>query len=575
MLLNTLAPLETDVLSAETIQHGSSANLCARFIDEGSVLNSVVVLQARTNSARLPGKVLLPINDMSLVVLAAKRAGNTGRRVVVATSFEWSDDGLALHIQSHGLRCFRGSLENTLDRVVNAMSGYDDETIVFRLTADNVFPDGVLLDELEAEFLAHGLDYLCCNGEPSGLPYGMSVEVTRLAHLREAARESVDAYDQEHVTPYVIRKFGRRYFEKYRYLNKGHYRCTIDCFDDYLAVQQVFTDVLAPIEEPYLELVRRLEKVAFRPLGRLPTPRLVFGAAQLGGHYGIANKTGQPGRMACQDLIKTAIANGVTYLDTARTYGNSEAMIGQSLKNGWQDRVKIITKLSPLLNCPPDASVSTVHAFVDASVFKSCSVLGVHEIHVLMLHRTSHLTDWNGAVWQRLLELQDTGVISELGASVQSPYELAKALDIPEIHYIQLPFNLLDWRWDEAIPAILAVKASRKLTVHVRSVLLQGLLPSLDEKLWRQANVDQSSPITDWLLSQVASCHRTSIVDLCLSYVNALGWVDGITIGMENMAQLIDNINFFNLPGLTVDQIASIQRTRPRLSEATLNPALW
>jgi spore coat polysaccharide biosynthesis protein SpsF (cytidylyltransferase family)/aryl-alcohol dehydrogenase-like predicted oxidoreductase len=538
-------------------------------------LNRVAVLQARTNSSRLPGKALLPINGVPLAVLAAKRAANTGRQVIVATSCEWSDDGLASLVQSHGLRCFRGSLENTLDRVVNALSGYDEETIVFRLTADNVFPDGLLLDEMEAEFLGQGLDYLCCNGEPSGLPYGMSVEVTRLAHLREAARESVDAYDQEHVTPYVIRKFGRTYFEKYRHLKKGHYRCTIDCLDDYLAVQQVFADVPTPIEESSFELVRRLENVAFQPLSGLPAPRLVFGAAQLGGQYGIANKTGHPGKKACRELIKTAIANGVTHLDTARAYGDSEAMIGQSLRNGWEGRARIVTKLSPLQDCPHDASVAVVNAFVDASVFQSCATLEGQTIDVLLLHRASHLVDWGGAAWQRLLELQAAGLFGELGVSVQGPEELLLALNVSEIRHIQLPFNLLDWRWDAAIPKILAVKASRRLTVHVRSALLQGLLPSLDEKLWRRANVDQSAPVTGWLQSKVVSCHRTNIVDLCLSYVNALEWVDGIAIGMENMAQLIDNIKLFNLPGLTVSQIADIQRTRPRLSEASLNPALW
>jgi spore coat polysaccharide biosynthesis protein SpsF (cytidylyltransferase family)/aryl-alcohol dehydrogenase-like predicted oxidoreductase len=552
-----------------------AAPLRGSSIGGGVLLTSVAVLQARTNSSRLPGKVLLPINGVSLAVLAAKRAANTGRQVIVVTSLESSDDGLASHIQSHGLRCFRGSLENTLDRVVNALSGYDEDTVVFRLTADNVFPDGLLLDELEAEFLDQGLDYLCCNGEPSGLPYGMSVEVTRLAHLREAARESVNAYDQEHVTPYVIRKFGRTYFEKYRHLKKGHYRCTIDCLDDYLAVQQVFADVPAPIDASSLELVRRLENVAFQPLGGLPTTRLVFGAAQLGGQYGIANKTGQPGKKACRELIKTAIANGVTHLDTARAYGDSEAMIGQSLRNGWEGRARIITKLSPLQDCPQDASAAVVNAFVDASVFQSCAALEGQTIDVLVLHRASHLVDWGGAAWQRLLVMQGSGLFGELGISVQSPEELLLALNVPEIRHIQLPFNLLDWRWDAVIPKILAVKASRRLTVHVRSALLQGLLSSFDEILWRRANVDQSAPVTGWLQSQVASCHRANIVDLCLSYVNALEWVDGIAIGMENMAQLIDNIKLFNLPGLTVNQIAEIQKTRPRLSEATLNPALW
>lgn len=538
-------------------------------------MNSVAVLQARTNSSRLPGKVLLPLKGVPVAVLAAKRAANTGRDVIVATSLDVSDDGLAALLKSYGLRCFRGSLENALGRVLDALTTYDDQTIVFRLTADNVFPDGALLDEVEADFLARGLEYLCCNGECSGLPYGMSVEVTRLAHLREAARESTSAYDQEHITPYVIRKFGSVFFEKFKGLKKGHFRCTIDCLDDYVSIQKVFQGVSDPVHEPALELVNRLGEALFQPVASSPTPKLVLGTVQLGCNYGIANTTGQPTKKQCEELIKTAIANGIRYLDTARAYGNSEEMIGQALKSGWQGRVKIITKLSPLTDCPPDAAKSVSHAFVDASIFKSCSALGVEKIDVLMLHRASQLDGWNGAVWQRLLDLQASGVIGELGVSVQNPEELSVALAVPEVHYVQLPFNVLDWRWDAIIKDILAAKAARPLTIHVRSALLQGLLPSMDEGHWWRANVEQSLPVKEWLLRQVVSCQRVDVVDLCLGYVNALAWIDGIAIGIETMNQLLENINCFNLLPLSAAQVEEIDDTRPRLSEATLNPACW
>lgn len=536
---------------------------------------SVAVLQARTNSSRLPAKVLLPIGGVPMVVLAAKRAANTGRQVIVATSTELTDDGLAATLKEHGVRCFRGNLDNTLDRVVSALAGYGDDTIVFRLTADNVLPDGGLLDELEAEFVGQKLDYLCCNGEPSGLPYGLSAEVTRLSHLREAGRQSVDAHDQEHVTPYVIRKFGRKYFEKYRSLGKGHLRCTVDCLDDYLVMQQVFSSVQEPLREPWQILVRNLEKAPFQPRGERLVPKLVFGAAQLGSAYGIANKTGKPDWKMARDLLKTAILNGVTHIDTARVYGESEVVIGHSLKNGWEGRVRIITKLSPLSACPGDAIPSVVHAFVDASVFQSSASLGVRKIDVLMLHRASHLFDWGGAVWQRLLAHQASGLIGDLGVSVQGPGELSEVLKHPEIRYIQMPFNLLDWRWDAVIPELLSVKALRGVTVHVRSALLQGLLPSRDAVLWRQANVDASEAVIGWLEQQVARCERISVADLCLGYVNAQEWVDGVAIGMENMAQLHENIAIFSRLALTGEQAESIDMTRPRLSEATLNPSLW
>ena len=538
-------------------------------------MTSVAVLQARTNSSRLPGKVLLPICGLPLVVLAAKRAGNTGLAVVVATSTESSDDGLAALVETNGLRCFRGSLENTLNRVVKALSDFDDQTIVFRLTADNVFPDGALLEEMQAVFLERGLDYLCCNGEPSGLPYGLSVELTRLAHLREAVRLSSDPFDQEHVTPYIIRKFGRTYFDEYKALGKGQFRCTIDCLDDYFTVQQVFSGVTESVRVSCFELVQRLESAAFQPLGKIPVPRLVFGTAQLGSHYGIANKTGQPGKKDCEDLIKVAIANGVLYLDTARAYGVSEEAIGEALKGGWEGRVKIITKLSPMRDCPADATPHVVRAFVDASVFQSIAALRVRKLDVLMLHRAAHLMGWNRAAWERLLALQASGLIGALGVSVQNPDELLGVLNIPEVLYIQMPFNLMDWRWDAVLPKIWATKATRSLTVHVRGALLQGLLPSTDDAHWLSANVETPGWVRHWLLHQVELFHRESITDFCLAYVAAQPWVDGVAIGMENMVQLAENIRLFGKSTLTEVQTFAVQQGRPKLSEETLNPALW
>jgi aryl-alcohol dehydrogenase-like predicted oxidoreductase len=310
-------------------------------------------------------------------------------------------------------------------------------------------------------------------------------------------------------------------------------------------------------------------------LKQFTTSKLVFGTAQFGGNYGIANITGQPTLKECRAMIETAIANGVVYLDTARAYGNSEEMIGQSLKNDWENRVKIITKLSPLKDVPQDESNATLCTLVDASVFQSCAALGVQKIDVLMLHRVSHLFYWDGGVWQRLLELKASGVIGALGASVRNPEELLQILDILEISYVQLPSNILDWRWDVIAPKILATKASRDLTIHVRSALLRGLLLSANGEHWRRANVENVTLIRDWLLNQAAICQRANVTDLCLSYVNSLAWADGITTGMENMSQLIENIYYFNRPPLDADQVATIRNTRPKLSEATLDPAFW
>jgi spore coat polysaccharide biosynthesis protein SpsF (cytidylyltransferase family)/aryl-alcohol dehydrogenase-like predicted oxidoreductase len=537
-------------------------------------LKRVAILQARTNSSRLPGKVLLPINGIPLVVLAAQRASNTGIEVVVATSSESTDDALTDLLSLHGIKYYRGSLDNTLDRIVSALSEYDDSCLVFRLTADNIFPDGSMLDEMEVDFSMRELDYLCCNGVESGLPYGMSAELTYLKHLRSANKLAITKHDKEHVTPLIRRKYGNSYFEKYKLLNKGHYRCTVDCLDDYLCVQKVFAGINAPVNEPALSLLDKIQISKYQPMQSKPATKLVLGTAQLGLQYGIANQSGIPNLNSSEELIKTAIANGVEAIDTARAYGVSEEVVGNSLKSGWEGRVKIITKLSPLNDCPKEMNAD-VSAFVDASIYQSCSLLRMQSLDVLMLHRFSHVTDWQGSAWNRLLEHKATGLIKSIGISIQTPDELEQVLNVPEVEFIQMPFNILDWRWDHLIPKILERRKERGLIIHVRSSLLQGLLPSQSLALWNKAQVSDPTLIIEWLKECCIKTNKASVVDLCLSYVKSLAWIDGIVVGMETMPQLIDNIGIICADESNSIELAQALLHRPKLSEATLNPALW
>jgi len=510
-----------------------------------------------------------------MAVLAALRAGNSGRKVIVATSVEASDDALATEVARHGLQCHRGSLRNALQRVINALQEYADDTIVIRLTADNVFPDGRLLDEMERDFLDRDLSYLSSNALRSGLPYGVSAEVMRLSHLRDAYLSTSDEYDLEHVTPCLIRRFGVETFDRYSHLEKGQCRCTVDSLDDYLRIQRVFAKIVDPVGVPALTLVDRLAALADAPRAARPVRDLVFGGAQLGLRYGIANSSGQPSCEEAELLIKTAVANGVAVIDTARAYGTSEEVIGGVAAQGWEDRFRVITKLAPLEHCPYSSDPETVSALVDASVFRSCAALRRQSLDVLMLHRGAHLDAWGGRVWARLLQLKELGVINGLGVSVQTPMELVSAISRPEVGHIQLPFNILDRRWRAVVPDIERIKSTRSVVVHVRSALLQGLLPSSDADHWRRANVANYPEVLEWLRSMVSSCRRENVADLCIAYVRSQPWVDGVVVGMEHIEQLHENVRYFGSSKLTTLDLQTVNQGGPTMSEETLDPASW
>lgn len=539
-------------------------------------MTAVVVIQARTNSSRLPAKALLPVAGLPLAVLAAQRAANRGHQVIVATSTRPEDDALAAVVAQHDLAVFRGSLDDVLGRFVGAIGDCDDSTPVVRLTADNVFPDGRLIEQLEQAFEASQAGYLSCNNIDSGLPYGVSAEITRAGILREAASLAVDVSDREHVTPWVIRREdARAKFVPEPPVVMSHYRCTVDSLDDYLLVERIFRDLSDPVQAPLADLLQRLGSDHDRPVTATPVEKFVLGTVQLGIPYGIANSVGQPRVEDACAIVRTAIRSGVAELDTARAYGVSEAVLGQALRGGWRGRARLLTKLDPLADCPDDAPAPTVEAFVDASVFRSCRELGADRLDALMLHRAEHRIAWNGAAWQRLRQLRDEGAIGVLGISVQSPEQLAEAIDDPDVAHIQLPFNLLDGRWDALIPRIVSAKAKRQVIIHSRSALLQGLLATRDAGHWNRAGVAEPDAIWDWLDRAEHAGGWQDSADLCLAFVRAQPWIDGVVIGVETMDQLIANLAAFARPPMDEAECAALIRMRPPVADMVVDPARW
>ncbi|TDR57251.1 spore coat polysaccharide biosynthesis protein SpsF (cytidylyltransferase family) [Halomonas ventosae] len=538
-------------------------------------MKAILLLQARTNSSRLPGKVLLPVAGMPLVVLAALRAGNSGHRVVVLTSGESSDDALCGLLDEWDADYFRGDLENTLKRFVDALESEPDDKIVVRLTGDNVFPDGVFIDRMIEYFEHRDVAYLCCSGSESGLPYGVSAEVTRVKYLREAHHETTSKFDREHVTPWIVSKYGQKNFDYYRYFNMAQYRCTVDTLDDYLLVNKLFYNKNNAVYISLEELLYKLKRVSLDVVSQTPAHRMVLGTAQFGLEYGIANSLGRPKQDVVNNLVHAAIANGVKYLDTARAYGESERVVGKALAGGWSSRVDTITKLSPFSDCPEDAGPDVVRAYAERSVLQSCHALGVKKLDVLMLHRADHLTAWNSAVWDAVVQLKQQAFIGQLGVSLQTPEEALQALDFEDISFIQLPFNILDYRWDGVIKKISAVRQSRSLIVHARSSLLQGLLSSESEKLWKRAKCSNFSEVTGWLSEKAKHYTNGNVVELCFRYSLSQDWIDGVVVGVDSRNQLLENIIMAGEKRWSGDQLKRIVSDRPRVTKETLNPATW
>ena len=362
----------------------------------------------------------------------------------------------------------------------------------------------------------------------------------------------------------------------------GRLRCTIDTLDDYLRVEKAFAYAPDPRAAHWIDLCRRLALDPATPRATVPAKdvggathgTLVLGTAQLGMAYGIANRTGEPREDEATAIVREAVAHGVTHIDTARAYGRSEGRIGQVLAQGVASGVHVVTKLVPMDEVADDSPAGQVRARVDASVFRSCRELRLHRIPTVLVHRAGDRIRWKGAAWQRLKELRHGGVIGRIGVSAERPSEVVEALADADVGHVQFPFNILDWRWQEA--GIVEALARRpEAVVHVRSALLQGLLASPDPALWRRVAPDQGEGVLCALEHMRRVLGRESLLDLALAYVRGHPWLHGVVVGVERVEQLRLLVRLFCKPALTRDQIEWVERRRARVPKRLLNPSLW
>lgn len=302
------------------------------------------------------------------------------------------------------------------------------------------------------------------------------------------------------------------------------------------------------------------------------SPTLVLGTAQLGMPYGIANRSGMPDDETAWRFVRRARDLSIATFDTARAYGDSERRLGFSLED--DDNATVITKLSPLDALDAQSAPKNVERAVRASLAASRDALARDRLDVVLLHRAAHLEAWHGAVWSCLLEERKNGGIGRLGVSVQSPDELLTALRQETVQHIQLPYNLLDWRWRR--PDLLELMSQRyDVTLHARSVLLQGLLAAEDDRLWPPLPDFNPTASVGALRAVADTLGRDDVTDLCLAYVRALPFLDGVVVGAETEAQLARNVALFSRPPLDPDEALFVERFFPRVPEALLNPALW
>ena len=201
----------------------------------------VAIIQARTGSTRLPGKVLMDIAGKPMLwhVIDRVKSGKTIDQIVVATTEKEENKAIIELARECGVETFAGSEEDVLDRYYQAARKFNADVIV-RITSDCPLIDPTIVDKVVDYYKdnINKIDYV--NTAPS-FPEGVDTEVFSFNALETAWKGAKKRYEREHVCIYMHENpaiFRLATIENDK--DMSHIRFVVDRMEDLTAVREIF-----------------------------------------------------------------------------------------------------------------------------------------------------------------------------------------------------------------------------------------------------------------------------------------------------------------------------------------------
>ncbi|HEY1963034.1 MAG TPA: aldo/keto reductase [Rhizomicrobium sp.] len=240
--------------------------------------------------------------------------------------------------------------------------------------------------------------------------------------------------------------------------------------------------------------------------------------------------------------LLTALENGVNLIDTARAYGDSEAIVASTLKQWHGERPFISTKVAPLNRETfrfhrPVKEAYTVQS-IRQSVEKSLAALGVETLDIVHLHQWHYLWTHEPEWLEALTTLRDEGKLHHIAVSAQD-HEHDALLEVVSRKYIngaQIVFNLFESR---PMNSFLPLAKARGAGVIARCVYDSGgLSDSLSRQDFAHRPFLKFAPYREYqtrlaaLREAFIPEHATDIPELALRFVLSVPGVTSATLGM-------------------------------------------
>ncbi|WP_341279851.1 glycosyltransferase family protein [Paenibacillus sp. FSL H8-0537] len=197
-------------------------------------MKTIVIIQARMGSSRLPGKILLPLGDSCVLHYVVKRSRSIAsvQEVVVATSILPGDDAIASWCAENGVACFRGAEQDVLSRYYECAAPYAPDYII-RVTSDCPFVDYALASRIVQAMEEQPADIALLEG---ALPRGLAVEMISYRALTKIQHAPTEERHREHVTYYAYEyaeQFSNIAVQVPEKLRHPELRITLDTAEDY------------------------------------------------------------------------------------------------------------------------------------------------------------------------------------------------------------------------------------------------------------------------------------------------------------------------------------------------------
>ena len=197
------------------------------------------------NSRRLPGKIMKIVDGNPILYHVINQLSHSKllKKIVIATSTNTDDDMVENYAKQLGISCFRGKLDDVLDRHYQCAKKFSFDTIV-RIPSDKPLIDPYVIDEVITQFTSNQYDYVSNFVYPLQYNIGTEVEVFSLKALENAWSNAKKPSEREHIFPYFHNHKNKFKIKFASNLNDvKHLRYPLDRKEDLKLIQEIFSRI--------------------------------------------------------------------------------------------------------------------------------------------------------------------------------------------------------------------------------------------------------------------------------------------------------------------------------------------